>query len=209
MTKWSTKKWEQVPFDDVCAGILAGGGIGGHDALPAAAPHGVPPTAAERYRALVDGSWLFLRFLPPCDWFRVRIEVPDDLSDLRVIAEESWFPDPPSAVRDLHSVATSLVPGSPHEARVTAWEGTLDVSHLDRRIALFGRGRDGPFSILDGNHRLLALTRQAGRDGIRPMRFDAHVGLSFGPCRWHGDAVRWEERSPRSGEDRRYVLRVW
>ncbi len=208
MTAWPMRSWEQVPFDDVCTGILESGGIGGHD-TPVSSTRRVPGTESERYSALVERSWLFLRFLPPCDWYRVRIEAPRDLGDLRVIAEESWFSDPSRADRDLRSVTASLAPGSQHYARVAAWESALDLTALDRRVTLFGRSREGPFTILDGNHRLLALTRRVGRAGVEPTGFDAYVGLSFGNCRWHGDVVRWEERPPRHGEGRRYVLRVW
>lgn len=203
MTPWTTKQWLQVPFDDVCCGILESGGIGGrHEALE------VPSSPAARYRELVDRAWPFLRFVPSCDWFRVPLELPGDLPSLRVIAEGSWFAEPGTADRSLSAVEGQLAPGSPHRRRIDQMEGTLDVTQLSRRITLFGRAQDGPFSILDGNHRLLALARRMRHQGTSPCTFDAHIGLSYGPCRWHGDAVRWEERPERLGE-RRYVLRVW
>jgi hypothetical protein len=207
MTPWSSKRWLQVPFDEVCTGMLQSGGIGGHDASPAL-PMPVPDCPDERYRELVDRSWLFLRFLPPCDWFRVRVDFPEDLPALRVIAEESWFAEPRTADRRLSTVEKQLATGSPHDQRIGQWEHTRDVAHLERRITLFGRDRAGPFSILDGNHRLLALARRLRLAGSDPCSFDVHIGLSYGPCRWHGDPVRWEERPERLGE-RRFVLRVW
>ena len=206
MTAWSSKQWLQVPFDEVCTGILESGGIGA-DHKPETEQLPVPGTAQERYQTLVDRAWLFLRFLPACDWFRVRIELPEDQPSLLVIAEESWFSEPRTADRRLALVAKQLATDSPHGRRIERWEHEVGVAHLDRRITLFGRDRDGPFSILDGNHRLLALARRM-RDGGHSLAFDAHVGVSYGPCRWHGDPFRWEERPERLGE-RRYVLRVW
>jgi hypothetical protein len=207
MTSWPIKQWLQVPFDDVCKGILESGGIGGKPA-PAHPQVDLADSPQARYRALVDQSWLFLRFLPPCDWYRVRIEGIEDLSSVRVIAEESWFPEPATADRGLQAVAQTLDLGCSHGRRVADLERSIGTSHLDRRITLLGRERAGPFSILDGNHRLLALTRQLMANAATPCAFDVHVGLSYGPCRWNGDVVHWEERPPREG-GRRFVLRVW
>ena len=79
---------KQIVFDEVIAGMLAAQCF--HErSLPRIAA--VPASSEARYRELVDRGYLFLRFLPQCDWYRARLASPDDLGRLRLIAEESWF----------------------------------------------------------------------------------------------------------------------
>lgn len=202
------RTWTQVPFDDVCVGLLRAGGIGGHDVFPPQPAVAVPADPEGRYRELVNRAWPFLRFVPPCDWFRVPILSAADLAEMAVIAEESWFPEPGRADRMVHAVAVAIDPATPHGRRVLAWETSLRAADLDRQVTMFGHGPSGPFSVLDGNHRLVAAARRASRGDTTLFAFEVHVGLSFGPCRWHGDPVTWEERPAAAGE-RRFVLRVW
>jgi len=76
-------------------------------------------------------------------------------------------------------------------------------------MILFGHAPDEPLSILDGNHRALAYARNLVRKPQAWSPVEAYVGISLGPCRWHGDAVSWIERPPREAGERRYVLNIW
>jgi len=196
----------QIVFDEVIAGMLSAQCFGGKS-LPRTVS--VPASSEARYQELVDRGYLFLRFLPQCDWYNARLASPDDLGRLRLIAEESWFSEASAADRSLATwAALDTLPDS-HCQRVRRLlsEG-LQVECMQRRITLFGRSPEGPFTILDGNHRMLALARNvlAQRMPMEPL--DVHLGLSFGPCRWHGDPVMWEERPPHDGKTR-FVLRTW
>jgi len=196
----------QIVFDEVIAGMLSAQCFGGKS-LPRTVS--VPASSEARYQELVDRGYLFLRFLPQCDWYNARLASPDDLGRLRLIAEESWFSEASAADRWLATwAALDTLPDS-HCQRVRRLlsEG-LQVECMQRRITLFGRSPEGPFTILDGNHRMLALAHNvlAQRMPMEPL--DVHLGLSFGPCRWHGDPVMWEERPPHDGKTR-FVLRTW
>ncbi|QRO00683.1 hypothetical protein JRI60_17440 [Archangium violaceum] len=83
------------------------------------------------------------------------------------------------------------------------------LSLLDGRVVLFGHQATGPLTLLDGNHRMLALAHRlaTGSGPLAPFR--AFVGLSQGPCRWHGDPVEWIERPGREPGERRFILKVW
>lgn len=196
----------QIVFDEVIAGMLSAQCFGGKS-LPRTVS--APASSEARYQELVDRGYLFLRFLPQCDWYNARLASPDDLGRLRLIAEESWFSEASAADRSLATwAALDTLPDS-HCQRVRRLlsEG-LQVECMQRRITLFGRSPEGPFTILDGNHRMLALAHNvlAQRMPMEPL--DVHLGLSFGPCRWHGDPVMWEERPPHDGKTR-FVLRTW
>jgi hypothetical protein len=47
---------------------------------------------------------------------------------------------------------------------------------------LWGHDRKGPFTIIEGNHRLVAYASQANKSGLSVPVF---VGLSKTPCFWH------------------------
>ncbi len=196
----------QIVFDEVIAGMLSSQCF--HEKLLSRTV-AVPASSEARYRELVDRGYLFLRFLPQCDWYRARLASPDDLGRLQLIAEESWFSDPSAADRSLATwAALDTLPDSHrHRIRQLLSDG-LEVESMQRRITLFGRSPGGPFTILDGNHRLLALAHNVLVQAMPMEPLDVHLGLSFGPCRWHGDTVTWEERPPYDGRAR-FVLRTW
>jgi hypothetical protein len=55
----------------------------------------------------------------------------------------------------------------------SAWPG---------HIILWGHDRKGPFSILEGNHRMLAY---AGANPRPPLNINVYVGISPSYCYWH------------------------
>lgn len=197
---------EQVTLDQVFSGMLASHCFASEKPLGETE---LPDSAEARYRLLVERGQLFLRFLPHCDWFHGVLATPEALAQIQLIAEESWFPEPERADRRLGHWATLDGLSEAHRARVDAMIGSgFDSMQTQRRVTLFGHHKNGPFSIIDGNHRLLALAHEVmcrGRD-FAPV--SVHVGLSQGPCRWHGDRVVWEERPEFDGKNR-FVLKVW
>jgi len=200
--------WRQVLFDEVVSGWLSAGGVWEGD--KSTRTFEVPDSPEERYRQLVENGYLFLRFIPLCDWFRVEFTRPEELLALRLIQEESWEHALAGGERTLGARADLFRVSPPHAARVRSLAGHAQLEALvDRRVVLFGHHPREPVSILDGNHRLLALAHRLVSGG-RPMTgFQAFVGLSQGPCRWHGDPEEWVERPGRSPGERRFILKVW
>ena len=43
-----------------------------------------------RWNLFSDKFWLFVRFLPQCDWFECEITLPESFKNIRIIEEESW-----------------------------------------------------------------------------------------------------------------------
>jgi len=197
---------ERVAFDDVVTGMLASGCF---SPVKSEGCHVIPDNPEARYRLLVERGWLFLRFLPTCDWVRAVIGNSTDLEQLHLICEESWFQEPRAAERHVGRwVGLNSLPPPKRRRVESLLEAGLRPDSIHRRITLFGHSLSGPFTILDGNHRILALAHDCRFRGRSFEPFEVHVGLSFGPCRWHGDPMTWEERPELDGQ-RRFVLRVW
>jgi len=199
--------WKQVSIQAVLAAWFTDNGGG---SAPGASEKPEARLPADQYRAAIEPFLLFLRFLPHCDWYRIRLNDVEDLMALQLIHEESWLPPQNGAKRVLgHCCRDDCVPAE-HEEKARALAERADVrSLLDGRMILFGHAPDEPLSILDGNHRALAYARNLVRKPQAWSPVEAYVGISLGPCRWHGDAVSWIERPPREAGERRYVLNIW
>lgn len=111
---------------------------------------------------------LFHHVPPTTRWFRVPLR-PAHLPELHIIARCGW--DAPGDRNELNSVARrwpriflSAPPGD--------WPALI----------LWGHNEEGPFVILEGNHRLLAY---ASADEAPDLAVDAYVGLSPELCNWH------------------------
>lgn len=196
----------QISFDLVVQRMLAAGCFVGEESRAAATRLESP---RDRYRSLVSSGYEFLRFVPQCDWFDAEVPAPESILNLLVICEESWLGRDLSVDRRVSALCALERLPMPHRCRVQAILARgVDCALLDRRITLFAHSKEGPFSILDGNHRLLALAHSLLFGRTRMQRFSVQIGVSHGPCRWHGDDVVWEERAPRNGRNR-FVLRVW
>jgi hypothetical protein len=200
--------WRQVPFDEVVTGWLLAGGVREGD--KSSLTFEAPASPRERYQQLVEHGYLFLRFIPPCDWFRVEFTRASEVLALRLIHEESWDHGLAGDERTLGARADLSRVSSPHAERVRRLAGHANLRTLIHgRVVLFGHHPAEPATILDGNHRLLALAHRLVRSGQEMEAFQAFVGLSHGPCRWHGDPVEWVERPGREPGERRYILKVW
>jgi hypothetical protein len=123
-----------------------------------------------RLRLLYRIRLLLLVEVPPdTAWFQVRHMKEDDLSALRVIGRCGW--DDPRDGNELGKTALRL----PREQLRTP------ASHWHSPI-LWGHDKSGPFTILDGNHRLMALV---ANESVEPLSIEVIVGLSPMPCFWH------------------------
>jgi hypothetical protein len=116
----------------------------------------------QRLRLLYGYRRHILGEIPPdTRWHRVATLAEDDVPRLRVIGRCGW--DAPGDDNDLEAVARRR-----HEdlaAPPAAWGA----------IVLWGHGRAGPFTILEGNHRLVAW---AGARPRPPLALRPYVGLS-------------------------------
>jgi hypothetical protein len=65
------------------------------------------------------------------------------------------------------------------------------------RILLWGHDRSGPFSIFDGNHRMIAYAAANPRPSLK---INVYVGLSPSYCYWHyADPCRSIREEPERG----------
>ncbi len=123
-------------------------------------------------RRLILASWrepLLQRIPGDTAWYRVRFLQDIHLDELLVIASAPWL-DLARDRNELRNVAVRRprVLGS----RSTQWRPPILWSH----------DRCGPFSILEGNNRLIGY---ACASGSGPLRVECFVGLSPTACTWH------------------------
>jgi hypothetical protein len=121
-----------------------------------------------RLKMLLDVRGPLIHNIPKdTQWFAVQFLRPHHLDELHAIHYPDW--NDAADMNELRKVATRkrevLRAGS-----IQSWEPIL-WSH-DRR---------GPFTILEGNHRLTAL---AGLPEV-PFEMRTYVGLSPQKCQWH------------------------
>jgi hypothetical protein len=103
-------------------------------------------------------------------WWEVHSLTENEIGELYVSAKHNREWDQPG--NQLQRVAAS-VPIIPLTAPPSAWPG---------RIILWAHDRKGPFTILEGNHRMLAYTQATSG---APFQLDVYVGLSPSYCFWH------------------------
>lgn len=120
---------------------------------------------AERMRLLYQGRRHLLGEIPPdTKWFDVRFLRSEHVRELRAIGRSD--PTYDDAGANLFAIK-----GEPLRESPLDWGP----------IVLWGHSKPGPFTILEGNHRLLAWTSSARYDFSIPVC----VGLSNSFCRWH------------------------
>jgi hypothetical protein len=104
---------------------------------------------------------------PDTTWFKVQHLRREHYRVLRPINHLSWIS--PNDENELEMAAL--------RATEPCWEPRDEWSPI-----LWGHGRTGPLTILEGNHRMTALARSENLDGIALVAF---VGLSAHPGLWH------------------------
>ncbi len=106
---------------------------------------------------------------PDTRWYEVHFLRHEHLADLEVISRCGW--DSPNDHNELHKVA--LGAPRPLHTPPSLWEHPV----------LWGHERTGPFTILEGNNRLVAYVSCGGKE----LNVPALVGLSPSLCFWHRD----------------------
>jgi hypothetical protein len=105
---------------------------------------------------------------PDTKWYEVQSLTENEIDELYVSARHTQLWD--QAGNKLDRVAT--VAPEQLKSAPDSWA----------RIVLWGHGRAGPFSIMEGNHRMLAYACARPRP---PLDIPVYVGLSPSYCFWH------------------------
>jgi len=122
----------------------------------------------KRLRLFYLKSGLFWVEIPPdTKWYEVQNLTDNELDKLYISARhnQQWA----SAGYQLETVA--VAEKLPLTSPPVAWG----------RIILWGHDKIGPFSIIEGNHRLLAYKYNPPP----PLNIPVYIGLSPSYCRWH------------------------
>jgi hypothetical protein len=106
-------------------------------------------------------------FPPDTKWYEVNYLTDDDLSNLHVVGRVGW--DHSSDKNELFKVAARR-----------KLEMTEPPSQW-KTVILWGHEKTGPFTIAEGNHRLISYASSGGRG----LKIPVFVGLSPNPCVYH------------------------
>jgi hypothetical protein len=101
-------------------------------------------------------------------WFEVKHLRPMHLSQLHAINDPGWTS--PNDFNELLKVAQRKA--EPLTSPPSTWRQTI----------LWGHTKAGPFTILEGNHRLVAL---AAAKPAMDFKLEVYIGLASGGCIWH------------------------
>lgn len=113
--------------------------------------------------------FLMAEIPPDTQWFEVQNLTNNELNDLYVVGRCGW--DAPGL--DNNQLATvALRRQETLTAPPSSW----------RKLILWGHDRQGPFTILEGNHRLVAYMQASQQPSFSLPIF---VGLSPTPCFFH------------------------
>lgn len=154
-------------------------------------------------------GFLFLRHLPHCDWHSQVVglrRLRGLMKQWNVITEASWRK---AAGMPVVAAATSA-PGK-HLRKVSHLAASFIRSGVveDISFVLFTHGGQDRLTLLDGNHRALALQLAGDAASLRRARFRVIVGTSTSPCLFHGEVQRWVRRPLAGRPPGRYILDIW
>ena len=158
---------------------------------------------------LFNEFWLFNRFIPHCDWFECDLLFPECTNYIEVISEESWFENPREENRLSINIDLNSLPDKTHKAKIDEFvKSEVEQFINEKYLILIGKYNQNTLSLIDGNHRFLALCEAYKQKRIENFKIKIIVGLTFGNCRWLGDYEKWEER-PTKETEKRYILNTW
>ncbi len=124
-----------------------------------------------RLRYLAETRRQLLGEIPPdTRWHKVCVLTDAELSQLHVIGR-SAFDDPCGRDQNELQKVASRRP-EPMKSQPSDWKAPI----------LWGHKRTGPFTIIEGNHRLIAYLSQHQKSGLS---IPVYIGLSNTPCFWH------------------------
>jgi hypothetical protein len=172
----SDEHWRRVDNSEACLAFLLAewdkeaGRTAWYDKALIENPDLADPTQ-NAIRRLILGSWrapLLDKIPVDTTWFRVDSLREAHLHQLFVIGSDDWRD--PEDHNELLQVGRRR--GEPLDRPPSDWHAPL----------LWGHGRSGPFTILEGNNRLVnyAATRERP-----PLEITCFIGLSPSPCVWH------------------------
>lgn len=158
---------------------------------------------------LFNHYWLFNRFFPHCDWFECDLLFPECLNHVEVISEESWYKNPKEENRVSFELDYNLVPDKMHKIKVDNFvKNNIEQFINDKRLILIGKYNQDNLTLIDGNHRFLALYEAHKNKKIENFSIKIILGFTYGNCRWLGDYEKWEARPAKENESR-YILNIW
>lgn len=157
---------------------------------------------------LFNEFWLFNRFIPHCDWFECDLLIPNCLNQIEIISEESWFNNPKEEDRLSIKLDLNSLPDIEHKVKIDDYSNNIDHFINEKKLILIGKYNQNTLTIIDGNHRFLALNEAYKLNRFESFKIKVIVGFTFGKCRWLGDYEKWEER-PSKTNDKRYILNIW
>lgn len=164
---------------------------------------------AARQSIIKNRGFLFLRHLPHCDWHSRTVGFRRLLAMMKrwnVITEASWRK---ASGMPVVTAASSTPDVHLRKVRRLAASFTRRGVMEDVSFILFTHGFPDTMTLLDGNHRALALLLAEGAISLRSARFRVIVGASASPCRYHGDDQRWLKRPLAGRPPGRYILDIW
>lgn len=160
------------------------------------------------YKIFVKKSFLFLRHLPHCDWTKKSVSwltLKRLFKNWHIINEESWESSMNKNINESPSLPHR------HNIRVNNIKNSILENGIKRNITfvIFTHGAGDYYSIIDGNHRSLALLKASKIKNFKKFKFTIITGKSLGNCRWHGDKIKWVKRPLSGNINGRYILDIW
>jgi hypothetical protein len=172
-------EWCRAERDSRLVGTILSYEMPAFDELLRSGDVGDPAANQERYRRLWNSRGPILEEIPQdTEWYDVTHLTDAELCELRVIYHCDWD-DLETHRNELRRVA-ALKP-EPLQKLPAEWE----------RPILWGHTKSGPFTILEGNHRMIGYASQKPPPGLS---ISVLVGLSPRTCNyWHiVDALSYE-----------------
>jgi len=115
----------------------------------------------------------------------------------------------PVANRLASNLDYSLIKNDNHKLKIgQLLENGIEEFINEKSLVLLGKYDCNNLSLLDGNHRFLALNEAHKLNRVANLKVNVIVGFTYGNCRWIGDQDNWEER-PANLNEKRYILNIW
>ena len=130
------------------------------------------------------------RELPPnTNWFEVEIAA-SDLPRIRVFPRAQWRKLArgnfvlPRIVQRVAAGECNEILAEEFIAKIDQLRAGVNADATGRAVLLIGRGEDGPFTILDGNHRLVS-AMLISPEALRKFRFFCGISPRMDDCCWY------------------------
>ena len=138
----------------------------------------------KRRRALFAIRWPLLAQLPnPLEWHRATLQL-GDLEKLRLIGRCGW--DGKARHNVLGDIQFPMAFDAGGQEEIANILGRITTPGFDKTMLLLAQNTDGPFTILDGNHRATAMMVAKLNGGFTEDNVKANIGVSprMGVCYW-------------------------